>query len=271
MRKICIINQKGGVGKTTTTVNLAVGLADAGKKVLVLDLDAQGNVSSCLPAESEKDMYDLLVENADVVDCIARVNDNLHIIPSRETLTKAELILVGEQSREMVIKRKLENVSGYDYILLDCPPSLGLLNQNAMLYADEAIVPASTDILGLDGLQKIAAAINKINEVFDHEIQISTVVPTMHDSRLKVCKAVLKEMNKEYFGRVSDPIRTNSKLKEAPSAKASIYEYAKYSNGAKDYRKLVELVIREEKDESSSVSRQLELANGKVMYKVPSE
>ena len=271
MRKICIINQKGGVGKTTTTVNLAVGLAKAGKKILVLDLDAQGNINTCLPAESKRDMYDLLVENARLRECIASVNENLDIVTSKETLTKAELILVGEQNREKILKKNLGTVSGYDYILLDCPPSLGLLNQNALLYADEAIIPASTDILGLDGLQKISSAIDKINEVFNHDIQISVVVPTMFDSRTKVCKATLKAMNKEFFGSVSDPIRINSKLKEAPGSKKSIFEYAKYSNGAKDYAKLVEMVLRQEKDQAGhSVNRQLEKANGNVMYQTAS-
>ncbi|MFQ5475206.1 MAG: ParA family protein [Candidatus Nanoarchaeia archaeon] len=271
MRKICIINQKGGVGKTTTTVNLAVGLANAGKKVLVLDLDPQGNVSTCLPIETDRDIYDLLVENAKLEDCIAELDETLHVIPSRETLTKAELILVGEQSRETVLRRKMEDVVGYDYIILDCPPSLGLLNQNALLYADEAIVPTSTDVLGLDGVQKIEAAIEKINEVFDHEIQLSLVVPTLHDARINVCKETLKVLNKEFFGRIAEPIRTNSKLKEAPASKKAIFEYAKNSNGAKDYARLVAQVISEEKNGSSSVSRQLEQANGKVMYKTAAE
>lgn len=271
MRKICVINQKGGVGKTTTTVNLSVGLAKAGKKVLILDLDAQGNISSCLPVNPEKDIYDLLVENAPLHECISEVSDNLHIITSKETLTKAELILVGEQSRETVLKKKLEGVSGYDYVILDCPPSLGLLNQNALLYAEEAIIPASTDILGFDGLKKMSAAIDKINEVFEHDIQISTVVPTLFDSRTKVCKETLKAMNKEFYGLVADPIRINSKLKEAPSAKKSILDYAKSSNGAKDYTKLIQLVLGEEKDENGhSVNRQLEKANGNVMYQVTS-
>src|SRR3989344_662812 len=125
MRRICIINQKGGVGKTTTAVNLGFGLALEGKKVLIVDLDAQGNISTCLPAESKKDLFDLLIENADVQECISVVRENLHVIKSKETLAKAELILVGEQSRESVLKRKLTNVKGYDYVLLDCPPSLG--------------------------------------------------------------------------------------------------------------------------------------------------
>ncbi|MBU0461386.1 MAG: AAA family ATPase [Nanoarchaeota archaeon] len=271
MRKICVINQKGGVGKTTTAVNLAVGLANAGKKVLILDLDPQGNINSCLPAESKKDIYDLLVENAKLNECTVQLNENLAIVPSRETLTKAELILVGEQSRETVLKRKLEKLSGYDYVLIDCPPSLGLLNQNAMIFADEAIIPASTDLLGLDGLRKITAALKKINEVFDHDIDISVVVPTMHDSRTKVCREVLKQMNKDFFGIVAEPIRINSKLKEAPGMKQSIFEYAKSSNGAKDYGKLVEMVLNSEKSANGySVNRQLENANGKVLYKVAS-
>ncbi len=249
MRRICIINQKGGVGKTTTAVNLGWGLAKEGKKVIIVDLDAQGNISSCLPAESKKDLYDLLVEGADIGECISHVTDNLDVIQSKETLTKAELILVGEQSRETVLKRKLEALKhyNYDYVILDCPPSLGLLNQNAILYSYEAVIPASTDVLGFDGLKKITAAIHKINDVFGHNCTISKIVPTLLDVRNKVCVSTLKQMQSEFYELVSDPIRINAKIKEAPSVKQSIFEYDKTSRGAEDYKNLVKQVVRDEK------------------------
>ncbi len=246
MRKICVINQKGGVGKTTTSINLGVGLAKEGKKVLIIDLDAQGNVGTCLPAESKKDIYDFLVENADIRECISCVSENLDIIKSKETLAKAELILVGESSRETVLRRKLQNLSGYDYVLLDCPPSLSLLNQNAMLFAHEAVIPASTDILGIDALRKMRFIVDKINDVFAHNLTITKVVPTLYDVRNKVCNLVLKQMQSEFYELVSDPIRVNATLKEAPAEKKSIFEYAPASRGAEDYRKLVRHVLRDE-------------------------
>lgn len=246
MRRICIINQKGGVGKTTTAVNLGVGLAREGRRVLIVDLDPQGNISTCLKAESKKDLYDLLVENADIGECTSHVMDNLDIIKSKETLTKAELILVGEQSRETTLRRKLGHIRNYDYILLDCPPSLGLLNQNAMLFAGEAIIPTSTDILGVDGLNKMIMALQQINEVFDHNIIISKVVPTMHDARNRVCIESLKKIQSEYYQIVADPIRINAKLKEAPAEQQSIFDYDPGSRGATDYKNLVKIVIRDE-------------------------
>jgi len=268
MRKICVINQKGGVGKTTTTVNLAFGLAKKGKKVLIVDLDAQGNISDCLPISSNKDIYNLLIGDASIEECTYNVCENLDVIPSCETLTKAEFILVGETNREKILRQKLSKVSGYDYVFIDCPPSLGLLNQNALLYADEAIIPASVDVLGFDALKKMESAMNKINEVFHHSIELAVVVPTMFDSRVKSCKEILKLMNKEYFNQIAEPIRTNSKIKESPSKKKSIFEYAKSSNGSKDYAKLVERVASEEESTESvnSLNRQLESANGSVMY-----
>ncbi|MBT3406838.1 ParA family protein [Candidatus Woesearchaeota archaeon] len=246
MRKICIINQKGGVAKTTTTINLGAGLARKGKKVLILDIDPQGSIATCLGTESYKDMYDLLVENADWQECIMQMGANLDIIKSKESLTKAETILTAEPSRETYLRRKLKTVKGYDYLLIDCPPSLGLLNQNAILYADEAIIPTSTDVLGYEGLKKIVKAIVKIREVFDHEIKITKIVPTLFDMRNKICKEILEEIKTEFTGMVSEPIRISSKFKEAPRAQKSIFGYAPKSRAATDYMTLVEDVISDE-------------------------
>jgi len=268
-RRICIINQKGGVAKTTTTVNLGIGLAMEGKKVLIIDLDPQGNISSCINADSKKDMFDLLIENADPGECIVRVNDNLDVIKSKETLTKAEFILMGEQARETVLRNKLSRIPGYDYILVDCPPSLGLLNQNAMLFANEAIIPVSTDILGVDGMKKMIMAIDKINEVFGHTCTVTKIVPTLYDKRNKVCKQALSKLQSEYYELVSDPIHMNSKLKEAPSVKQSIYEYAKTSSGARDYHALVKHVIRDEEKYANLDRNPMapKASNGKISIK----
>lgn len=243
MRRIAVVSQKGGVGKTTTTVNLAAGLAKKGKKVLILDLDPQGNVSTCFFASNKKNMYHLLVDDEDPKNCIFNVTDFLHIIPSDKMLAKAELSLSGMPSRETVLKRRMENITNYDYVIIDCPPSLSLLSQNALTYAKEAFIPVATEYLSIDALRKTNQTIDEINELFSHKLKISAVIPTMYDKRIKSGIKALAEIKKGYNGLVTDPIRINSKLKEAPEKGVSVFDFAKSSRGAKDYMKLVEKVI----------------------------
>ena len=246
MRKICIINQKGGVAKTTTTVNLASCLANKGKRVLVIDLDPQGNIATCLFAHGEKTLYDVLVNDADPLDCVISVNENLDVLISDSSLSKAELIMSGQTSRETILKRKLEPIFNYDYIIIDCPPSLSLLTINALMYANEAFVPVSTNFLALDALKKIAGTIEEINELFSHDIKITTVIPTLFDKRNKSNVSILNEIKRGYDELVTNPIRINSKLGEAPSVGKTIFEYAKRSRGAEDYTKLTQMVISNE-------------------------
>jgi chromosome partitioning protein len=256
MRKICIINQKGGVGKTTTAVNLAAGLSRNGKKVLLIDLDAQGNIQTSMGATSHKSLYDFIIENATLGECISMLGKNLDILRSEETLTKAEtLINKLPEGNFTVLKEKFEKIKGYDYVILDCAPSLGIINQNAMLYADEAIVPVSTDYLGMDALTKIIEAINNINDYFDHNLSISRIVPTMYDSRIRSSKEVLEHMQNDYYELLTEPIRVNSKLKEAPKAMKSIFSYAPSSRGSKDYETLVRLVLSDEQHRQGTQSK----------------
>lgn len=246
MRKICIINQKGGVAKTTTIINLATALAANEKRVLMIDFDPQGNIGTCLCVQSEKTMYDLLINDVDPYDCIVNIGPNLDVITSDSSLAKAELIMSGQTSRETILRRKLEPIFNYDYILIDCPPSLSLLNVNALLYANEAFVPVATEFLALDALKKMSQTISEINELFDHDIKITQVIPTLYDRRNKSCIETLKEIKRGYEELVSNPIRMNSKLKEAPSHGKDIFEYSKRSAGALDYKKLALTVIEAE-------------------------
>ena len=243
MRTICIINQKGGVGKTTTAVNLAAGLSRNDRKVLLVDLDPQGNVFSSLKVDSDYDIYDAMTGKQDIVNCISNVGKNFDVITSKETLIKAEYYLAAQSESRLLLKGLLEKIDMYDYILVDCPPSLGLLNQNAMAFCKEAFIPASTDPLGQEALRKMRTIVKEINENYGHDIKITKVIPTLFDKRNKICKATLSEMKNEFNGLVSSPIRVNSKLKEAPKYGKSIFSYARSSPGAKDYEKLTDEVM----------------------------
>lgn len=247
MRKICIINQKGGVGKTTTAINIAAGLSRHGKKVLIVDFDAQGNIATSLNLKGEKDIYNVMTENADIDQCKKYLGQNLDVISSRETLTKTEVLLAKIPNKEYVLRKKLRSLKGYDYVLIDCPPSLGILNQNALLYSQEAFIPVSTDFLGYDALIKMTKVIEAINSHFDHNIKITKVIPTMYDRRNKLCRNYLDKIRSQFYEITTNPIRVNSKLKEAPEHGMSIFSYDKSSRGAKDYLEVVRMVLNEEK------------------------
>jgi len=243
MRTICIFNHKGGVAKTTTAINLAAGLSRLDKKILLVDLDPQGNIDVSLRVESENNLYDAMTGRVTIQQCIINLAQNLDIITSTESLAKAEYYLATQEDSRMLLRELLSKVNGYDFIIVDCPPSLGLVNQNALAFCKEAFVPVSADFLGMNALKKMQAIVDKVNDTYEHDIKITKIIPTMFDKRNKICKETLQAIQNEHPKVTSYPIRMNSKVKEAPKYGKSIFGYAKSSIGAKDYGKLVEDVL----------------------------
>lgn len=253
MRTICIINQKGGVGKTTTAVSIAAGLARQGRQVLLVDMDPQGNIAHSLQMNGRFDLYHFLTGKCSHLDCINNLGTNLSVIPSTETLTKLNTELAKQSTGINVIKKKFSDITRYDYIIFDCAPSLGLLNQNVMLFAKEAIIPVATTYLSLTGLAYMEEAIKEINEHFKHDLKITHIVPTIHDKRNRTNRQMLAKLQEDYGELVTNPIRINAKLAEAPASGKSIFGYDKSSRGAKDYGELVNTIVKGEEVKQNSV------------------
>ena len=247
MRKIAIFNQKGGVGKTTTAINLSAGLSRNNKRVLLIDLDPQGDISACHNTDAQYNLYHFLMEDADLKECTSRLGKNLDIIHCDHKMAEAEHQIAKGNNGIHFLADKLSLKLEHDYVIIDCPPSLRLLNKNALFYASEVIIPVSTDILGYDSVEKTIKRIIEFNKLNAHKILVSSILPTMLDKRNKVCNEILFRMRKEFSPLlVAEPIRINSKLKESPKAKASIFSYDKKSTGAEDYWRFVKLVLENE-------------------------
>lgn len=247
MRKIAVFNQKGGVGKTTTAINLAAGLSRNGKKVCLIDLDPQGSVSFWHNLEGKKNLYHIITENEDLDNCITKLAKNLDVIHCDGRLADAESFMFEQDNNRTILEQRFTPGLNYDYVILDCPPSLRLMNQNALFYAREVMIPTSADIMGMDALRKTLKKISEFNTESSQKLMVSAIVPTLFDKRNKVCKNSLKEMQKEFTSLlVTNPVRMNSKLKEAPKARKSIFNYARKSPGAEDYWKLVKLTLENE-------------------------
>ena len=239
MRTICIMNHKGGVAKTTTAINLAAGLSRKQQKVLLIDLDPQGNIDLSLQARAQYNIYDAMTGKVPLQQCIVHLAQNFDVISSTESLTKAEYYLYNSKDK-LLLKELLGTISGYDYLLIDCPPSLGIVNQSLLAFCKEVFVPTSADFLGMDALKKMKVIVQKINETYGSHCRITKVIPTMYDKRSKLCRQTLEEIKTEFNGIASTPIRINTKVKEAPKHGKSIFSYAKNSSGAEDYGKVVE-------------------------------
>lgn len=243
-RKMAIFNHKGGTGKTTSSVSIAAGLALRGYKVLLVDTDSQGNVGVSLGVKSEKTLYHSLVMGLRVQDVAVKVRENLDVLPSNETLAAAELYLAGRQNRDRILKDRLAAASQhYDVIILDCSPSLSLLNQNALVFAEGIIVPVACDFLSLVGVRQVIKTVKNVNALLHHPVQIHGVLPTFYDGRARICRDAWGTM-KEHFGeRCFQPIRQATRIKEAPAQGKTIFEHAPKSDAALDYQRVVERLI----------------------------
>ena len=254
-RIIAIANQKGGVGKTTTAINLSACLASLGKKVLSLDLDPQGNMSSGLGVDKdgvENSIYELIIGEADIELCICKeVIENLDVLPSNINLSAAEIELIGVENKEYIIKKEVEKIRDrYDFIIIDCPPALSMLTINAMTTADSILVPIQCEYYALEGLSQLIHTIELVQERLNPSLKMEGVVFTMYDARtnlsLQVVENVKDNLNQNIYKTI---IPRNIRLAEAPSYGMPINLYDPKSAGAQSYYLLAEEVINRGEEE----------------------
>ncbi|HFH9443737.1 TPA: ParA family protein [Enterococcus faecium] len=251
---ISVANQKGGVGKTTTTVNLGACLASLGKKVLLVDMDAQGNATSGVgirKPDVTRDIYDVLVNELPIDEAtLITEHENLSIVPATLQLAGAEIELTSMMARESRLKGSLEEVSSqYDYILIDCPPSLGHLTINSFTASDSILIPVQCEYYALEGLSQLLNTVRLVQKHFNPELEIEGVLLTMYDARTNLGNEVVEEVRKYFREKVYETIiPRNIRLSEAPSHGKPIIDYDPRSRGAEVYQALAkEVVSREEK------------------------
>ncbi len=257
---ISFINQKGGVGKTTTCVNLATFLAAYGKRVLIIDLDPQGNATTGVGVDKNKELntfYDIILDECNIKDAIISTKiKNLDILPSNVDLAGSEVSLVQRENREKVLKNVVTTIKdNYDYIAIDCPPSLGLLTVNALTATDTIIIPIQCEFYALEGLSQLMNTVKLVKEYLNSTIEIEGVVLTMKDNRSNLVSQVAKEI-RNFFGRkVYDTvIPRNVRLAEAPSHGVPILIYDNRSSGALAYQSLALEFLKKNKDSGKLLS-----------------
>ncbi|AGM24742.1 ParA family protein [Spiroplasma chrysopicola] len=247
---IAITNQKGGVGKTTTSINLAAGLARHGKKILLIDIDPQGNATTGIGAnkdEIQESMYDVLIGQATLKSIIIpEVIESVDLAPATISLAGADVYLMehSEENQNILLERIKPVRDNYDFILIDCPPSLGLINRNALACADSVLIPIQAEYYALEGLAQLLSSIRFVQKMFNKDLTIEGIVLTMFDSRTKLSFEVMSEVKKYFNEKVyKTHIPRNIKISESPSHGLSIFEYDKGGAGAVAYEELVKEVL----------------------------
>ena len=239
MKTIAICNQKGGTGKTTTAINLGSALASLGKKILLIDLDPQANLSYSLGIKSPAGTIEKVLQGKQTLQAILIKWEDLSIAPSSVSLADTEISLVNKIGRENILKDHLKELKGYDYVFIDSPPSLSILTINALNAAHEVLIPLQMEILSVQGLTQLLATINEIKQVLNKNLKIRGIIPSMYDSRRRLSKEVLEEIEKNLEERIfKTVIRECVKIAEAPSFAKNVLAYAPESHGAEDFMNL---------------------------------
>lgn len=254
---ISIANQKGGVGKTTTAVNLSACIAQRGKRVLLVDIDPQGNATSGLgiDAREELSIYDVLVDNAEMKDTICEtIVDNLHVCPANINLAGAEVELVSMVSRETRLKKAIDSIKDfYDYVIIDCPPSLGLITLNSFTASDSVLVPIQCEYYALEGLGQLMNTVKLVQKHLNSSLTIEGVILTMFDPRTNLSNQVAEEVEKYFGNKVFQTIiPRNIRLSEAPSHGLPITMYDRTSKGADTYIKLADELLELNENEEEN-------------------